>query len=129
MELTRREEQRRGLKQLHGGVSDCVLLKQSVSFDSTCHRPVKTTALPNTPITWDLTAWRRRWGKDRQVSWDIFIKSSFHLLRFLPLQVHIVTGRAPAGDEHFPTPALPRDAFEGLRIPDIIIVHTVGRAS
>lgn len=36
----------------------------------TCHRPAKTTAVSNTPITWDLTVWRRRWGKDRQVSWD-----------------------------------------------------------
>ena len=36
----------------------------------TCLRPAKTTAVPHTPITWDLIVWRRRWGKDRQVSWD-----------------------------------------------------------
>lgn len=46
------------------------LLQSNIHTVSTCHRPVKTTAVPNMPITWDLTVWRRRSGKDRQVSWD-----------------------------------------------------------
>lgn len=60
---------------------DCVIVRvfffqSNFRTVPTCHRPAKTTALPNTPITWDLTVWRRRWGKDRQVSWDGVLAAS-----------------------------------------------------
>ena len=66
----------------------CAFIVKCLNFhtDSTCHRPVKTTAVPNMPITWDLTAWRRRSGKDRQVSWDSCIQPlslSFILFYFI----------------------------------------------
>ena len=53
---------------------DCVILRiiipppQLFIFDrSKCQHRKKTTPLLNMPITWDHIAWRRHWGKDRQV--------------------------------------------------------------
>ena len=57
-----------GRSALFSGITATALISNSLIPRQTCPRLEKTPAAPSTPTMWDLTAWRRRWGKDRQVS-------------------------------------------------------------